>query len=74
MVYFKKNEKQTEDDFFDFDVPKLEGIFIIGDLEGDEKMKKRKMAGKVIAVISAVCASAAGAVFVIGHFAKKQKA
>lgn len=74
MVYFKKNENQTEDDFCGFDVPELEGIFIIGDLEGDEKMKKRKMAGKIIAVISAVCAAAAGAVFVIGHFAKKQKA
>lgn len=74
MVYFKKNENQTEDVFFDFDVPELEGIFIIGDLEGDEKMKKRKMAGKVIAVISAACAAVAGAVFVIGHFAKKQKA
>lgn len=74
MVYFKKNENQTEDDFCDFDVPELEGIFIIGDLEGDEKMKKRKTAGKIIAVISAVCAVAAGAVFVIGHFAKKQKA
>lgn len=74
MVYFKKNENQTEDDFCGFDVPELEGIFIIGDVEGDEKMKKRKMAGKIIAVISAVCAAAAGAVFVIGHFAKKQKA
>lgn len=74
MVYFKKNENQTEDDFCDFDFPELEGIFIIGDLEGDEKMKKRKMAGNVIAVISAVCAAAAGAVFVFGHFAKKQKA
>lgn len=36
-------------------------------------MKKRKMAGKVIAVISVVCAAAAGAVFVIGHFAKSRK-
>lgn len=74
MVYFKKNENQTEDDFCDFDIPEFEGIFIIGDLEGDEKMKKCKKAGKFIAVISAVCAAAAGAVFVIGHFAKKQKA
>lgn len=74
MVYFKKNENQTEDDFCDFDFPELEGIFIIGDLEGDEKMKKRKIAGKIIAVISVVCAAAAGAVFVIGRFAKKQKA
>lgn len=74
MVYFKKNENQTEDDLCDFDVSELGGIFIIGDLEGDEKMKKRKIAGKVITVISAVCSAAAGAVFVIGHFAKKQKA
>ena len=74
MVYFKKNENQTEDDLCGFDIPEFEGIFIIGDLEGDEKMKKRKKAGKVIAAVSAICAAAAGAVFVIGHFAKKQKA
>lgn len=74
MVYFKKSENQTEDDFCDFDIPGLEGIFIIGDLEGDEKMKKCKKTGKVIAVVSAACAAAAGVVFVIGHFAKKQKA
>lgn len=73
MVYFKKNENQTEDDFCDFDIPEFEGIFIIGNLEGDEKMKKSKMAGKVIAVISAICAAAAGVVFAIYRFAKKQK-
>lgn len=30
MVYFKKNENQTEDDLCDFDIPGLDGIFIIG--------------------------------------------
>lgn len=73
MVYFKKNENLAEDDFCDFDVPELEGIFIIGDLEGGEKMKKCKKTGKVIAVVSAVCAAAAGVIFAILRFTKKQK-
>lgn len=73
MVYFKKNENPAEDDSCDFDVPELEGIFIIGDWEGDEKMKKRKKACKVMAIVSAACAAAVGVVFVICRFVKKQK-
>lgn len=73
MVYFKKSENQTEDDFCDFDIPEFEGIFIIEDLEGDEKMKKCKKTGRVIAVVSAACAAAAGVVFAILRFTKKQK-
>lgn len=73
MVYFKKNENLTEDDLCDFDFPELEGIYVFGTFEGDEKMKKCKKTGRVIAVVSAACAAAAGVVFAILRFTKKQK-
>lgn len=74
MVYFKKNENSAEDDLCGFKFPELDGIFIIGDLKGDEKMKKRRKVGKVIIAVSAVCAAAAGVAFAIYRLAKKQKA
>ena len=44
--------------------PCLEGIYIIGSFERSEKMKNKRNAVKVIAVIGAVCAALAAAVFV----------
>lgn len=73
MVYFKKNENLAEDELCDFEFPELGGIFMIGDLEGDEKMKKCRKVGKVIAAVSAVCAAAAGVIFTISCFVRKQK-
>lgn len=62
MVYFKKDGGSCFEEIF------------IREMERSEKMRKRKQAVKLIAVISAICTTAAASAFVISRTAKKQKA
>ena len=62
MVYFKK------DCGFCFEE------ILIREMERSEKMRKRKQAVKLIAIISAICTAAAASAFLISRTARKQKA
>lgn len=67
MIYYRKNDKHENPEMpfpEDFD------ILFFGENGGRKKSKKTV---KLIAVISAVCAAVAGAVFIIRHNAKKPK-
>ena len=73
MVYFKKIERPTNGGSCKCYRPDLEGIYIIGSFERSEKMKNRRNAVRVIAVIGAVCAALAAAVFVKYRSAEKSE-
>lgn len=64
MIYYRKNTDPEMPLPEDFD------ILFFGENGGRKKSKKTV---KLIAVISAVCAAVAGAVFIICHNAKKPK-
>lgn len=61
MVYFKKDGGSCFEEI------------LIREMERSERMRKRKQAVKLIAIISAVCAAVAGTVLIIRHNAKKPK-
>lgn len=63
MIYYRKNTDPEMPLPEDFDI-----LFF-----GESGRKKSKKTVKLIAVISAVCAAVAGAVFIIRHNAKKPK-
>lgn len=62
MVYFKKNGGSCFEEI------------LIREMERSEKMRKRKQAVKLIAIISAICTVVAASAFVISRTARKQKA
>lgn len=64
MIYYRKNTDPVMPLSEDFD------ILFFGESGGRKKSKKTV---KLIAVISAVCAVATGAIFIIRHNAKKPK-
>lgn len=64
MIYYRKSNDPVMPLSEDFD------ILFFGENGGRRKSKKTV---KLIAVISAVCAVVAGAVFIIRHHAKKPK-
>lgn len=62
MVYFKKDGGSCFEEF------------LIREMERSERMRKRKQAVKLIAIISAICTAVAASAFVISRTARKQKA
>lgn len=62
MVYFKKDGGSCFEEI------------LIREVERSEKMRKRKQAVKLIAIISAICTVVATSAFVISRTARKQKA
>lgn len=62
MVYFKKDGDSCFEEF------------LIREMERSERMRKRKQAVKLIAIISAICTAVAASAFVISRTARKQKA
>ncbi len=62
MVYFKKDGDSCFEEI------------LIREVERSEKMRKRKQAVKLIAIISAICTVVAASAFVISRTARKQKA
>lgn len=62
MVYFKKYGGSCFKEI------------LIREMERSERMRKRKQAVKLIAIISAICTAAAASAFVISRTARKQKA
>lgn len=74
MVFFKKINNSTNGGPCNYHSPDLEGVCIIGSIERSEGMKNRRNAVMVIAVIGAVCAALAAAVFVRSRLAEKPEA
>lgn len=62
MVYFKKDGGSCFEEI------------LIREMERSEKMRKRKQAVKLIAIISAICTVVEASAFVISRTARKQKA
>lgn len=62
MVYFKKDGGSCFEEI------------LIREMERSEKMRKRKQAVKLTAIIFAICTAAAASAFVISRTARKQKA
>lgn len=62
MVYFKKDGGSCFEEN------------LIREMERSERMRKRKQAVKLIAIISVICTAAAASAFVISRTARKQKA
>lgn len=62
MVYFKKDGGSCFEEN------------LIREMERSERMRKRKQAVKLIAIISAICTATAASAFVISRTARKQKA
>ena len=62
MVYFKKDGDSCFEEF------------LIREMERSERMRKRKQAVKLIAMIVAICTAVAASAFVISRAARKKKA
>lgn len=62
MVYFKKDGSSCFEEI------------LIREMERSERMRKRKQAVKLIAIISVICTAVAASAFVISRTARKQKA
>jgi hypothetical protein len=62
MVYFKKDGDSCFEEF------------LIREMERSERMRKRKQAVKLIAMIFAICTAVAASAFVISRAARKKKA
>ena len=62
MVYFKKDGDSCFEEI------------LIREMERSERMRKRKQAVKLIAIIFAICTAAAASFFLISRTARKQKA
>ena len=61
MVYFKKDGDSCFEEF------------LIREMERSERMRKRKQAVKLIAMIFAICTAVAASAFVISRAARKKK-
>ena len=62
MVYFKKDGGSCFEEI------------LIREMERSERMRKRRQAVTLIAIISAICTAVAASAFVINRTARKQKA
>lgn len=62
MVYFKKDGGSCFEEI------------LIREMERSERMRKRKQAVKLIAIISAICTAVAASAFLISRATRKQKA